>query len=161
MTDLNRTTCEPRPLERSEVTPIPKAPKVSKTARKAKKAQPMRDADRLFSLIVRSRGKCEIGVVAKCPSGALQCAHIISRRYRALRWDESNAVAACAGDHLWMTLHPLEWEAWVDEHIGADLHKHMKHRALSEPNPKLASVLTRLEQRWAVITRNRPDLEAS
>jgi hypothetical protein len=46
-------------------------------------------ADALFSKAVRSRGKCEMAGLfpkIKC-NGVLQCAHIISRRYRAIRWD--------------------------------------------------------------------------
>lgn len=111
----------------------------------------MAEADRLFSLIVRSRGKCEIGVVGKCPSGGLQCAHIVSRRYRAVRWDESNALCACAGCHHWMTVRPLEWERWCDENLGAETHAWLKQRALTERNPKVAEVTALLQKRWDAI----------
>ena len=70
-------------------------------------------ADALFSAAVRSRGVCEIaewGLAGPPCSGALQCCHIISRRYRAIRWDEDNALCGCQAHHTYYTHRPLEWE---------------------------------------------------
>ena len=151
-----------RPLQRSEVTPIPKAPKVTKTAKKrAKKDAPAAVADRLFGAIVRSRGECEIKATGKCPNGPLQCCHIVSRRYRAVRWEESNALAGCAGCHMFMTLRPLHWEQWVDEHLGYEFHVALKARAMGQPNPKLPAVVARLQARWDAIERSRPNEESA
>ena len=70
-------------------------------------------ADQLFSESVRSRGRCEVAEMfpkIHC-DGELQCSHIVSRRYHAVRWLEANAWCSCSGHHLYTTLHPLEWEA--------------------------------------------------
>jgi 5-methylcytosine-specific restriction endonuclease McrA len=72
----------------------------------------MRQADQLFSRIIRERdGRC-----MHCGTGSnLQCAHIISRSYKSIRTLEDNAVALCRSCHVRFTHRPLEWEAWVQE----------------------------------------------
>jgi hypothetical protein len=71
----------------------------------------MHQADVLFSKVVRSRGYCESD--RPNHSGNLQCAHIISRSYKAVRTDESNGLCLCQGCHMYFTHHPLEFEIWV------------------------------------------------
>jgi hypothetical protein len=69
-------------------------------------------ADKLFSEFVREQasGCWAFGERLLC-NGALQCCHIMSRRYRAIRWDyPANAVAMCGAHHTYYTHHPLEWE---------------------------------------------------
>lgn len=90
-------------------------------------------ADTEFSKWVRNRdGKC---VVApwfpniKC-NGNLQCCHIISRRYHAIRWSPDNAVAGCAAHHLYGTHHPLEWEQAVRK-AGID-YDNLRYCALND-----------------------------
>ena len=103
-----------------------------------------RQADKLFSLIVRSARKCaEIG----CASQTLQCAHIVSRSYRSVRWSEDNAVALCAGCHVYYTHHPLEWEQFVIRRMGAADYEALKARALAKWDGDLESVLVRLAAR--------------
>ena len=90
-------------------------------------------ADKAFSLWVRDRdGGCipSSWFPDIACNGNLQCAHVISRRYHAVRWDGANAVAACAAHHLYGTFHPLEWEAAV-QHAGIDLDD-LKYRALHD-----------------------------
>lgn len=71
-------------------------------------------ADRLFSLVVRSRGRCE-----KCgKADTLQTAHIISRRYVAIRTDEANAFCLCAACHYYFTDHPVEFASFVGLNRG-------------------------------------------
>lgn len=145
---LHRDTAE------REVTPRfkePKEPKAKTLRRKGK--TPLQEADRLFSLIVRARGECEVKQVSKCPSGPLQCAHIFSRRYRSIRFDEANALCACAGCHQWFTNRPLEWEDWLRARLGNDTYEWLRTRALTEPNPKLLAVIQRLRPRWEAIER--------
>jgi len=72
----------------------------------------LRRADAVFSQYIRHRdGRC-----MKCGSGErLQCAHIISRRYRGPRWDTGNAVCLCARCHTYYEHRPLEWQdEWSD-----------------------------------------------
>lgn len=74
-----------------------------------------RRADRLFSEKIRSRSVCELaGTVIKC-GGPLQCAHILSRRYHAIRWDEQNALCLCRDHHVYFTHRPFEWMRLMDQ----------------------------------------------
>jgi 5-methylcytosine-specific restriction endonuclease McrA len=72
-------------------------------------------ADAAFSLYIRERdGRC-----LNCSTrSGLQCAHLVSRRYRAVRWDPDNAVALCFRCHKGFTEHPVEWRAWVDDNLA-------------------------------------------
>ena len=104
-------------------------------------------ADKLFSELIRSRGRCELAVMrpeTKC-AGPLQCCHVVSRSYRAVRWDEMNALAGCAAHHLWFTHHPLEWE----RAIGETRWHHLRALALSAPPEKAADAVARLTNRGA------------
>lgn len=84
-------------------------------------------ADRLFSLIVRSAGRC-----ARCGSTQnLQCAHIVSRRFSATRCDFTNASCLCAGCHLRLTNEPFEHVAFFTERLGADEYADLRARALA------------------------------
>ena len=104
-------------------------PKKKKPNLKGKKKQ----ADQVFSLIIRSVGKC-----ANCDSTyRLQCAHIISRGYLNLRWDIRNAVCLCSSCHIFYTFRPLEWDDWVNERIGKDVHDGLKREAKAIHNGKI------------------------
>ncbi len=46
---------------------------------------------------------------------SLQCAHIIPRGYRQVRWDSRNAMTLCAKHHVYYEHRPLEWQAWINE----------------------------------------------
>lgn len=84
-------------------------------------------ADKMFSLAVRSRGSCE-----RCGESQykrLQCAHIMSRQYIAVRWDWSNALCLCAGCHYWGHAHPLEWDDFVIGKMGEDAYYELRRRA--------------------------------
>ena len=83
-------------------------------------------ADKLFADKVKSKGRCE-----KCKSrDYLQCAHIISRRYKQVRWDLDNAVTLCRGCHVYFTHHPIEWEDWVINRMGEENYQMLRTRAL-------------------------------
>lgn len=74
-----------------------------------------READRLFSLEVRSIGRCEAaGYRTHRCRGILQCAHVVGRRYRSTRWWKPNAIALCAGGHFYWTERPEEWRDFID-----------------------------------------------
>lgn len=85
-------------------------------------------ADRLISLIVRSRGFCE-----RCGRGpsevTLQCAHIFSRKYIAIRWSEKNLMCLCSGCHMWSHRHPVENMLWLEERFGLDYLKDLRTQA--------------------------------
>ena len=80
--------------------------------RPPKKPKYMERADKSFSKYIRNRDGC----CQKCGTTEfLQCAHIISRSYKAIRVDERNAVALCRSEHTYFTHRPLEWVEWVED----------------------------------------------
>ena len=53
-------------------------------------------------------------------TSSLQCAHIMGRRSKGTRWHPDNAVALCAGCHIYFTGHPLMFYDWLAAEIGQD-----------------------------------------
>lgn len=93
----------------------------AKTAKKKRKnpRKGLKDrADRGFAVFIRSRGACQAAGLdeIRC-AGHLQCAHIESRGFHALRWDEMNALALCGGHHAFYTNHPFLWGMFIAEHF--------------------------------------------
>ncbi len=84
--------------------------------------------DLLCGEICRSRGICEN---PKCRKMAgLQWAHIISRRYKQVRWDIDNCFCLCNGCHFYFTNRPIEWDMFVVSMIGEKKYEELKRRAL-------------------------------
>jgi hypothetical protein len=98
------------------------------------KTHAVREADRLFSIDIRSTGRC-IGTTSfwKGPefpcAGPLQCCHLFSRRYRNIRWDERNAVAMCAAHHRYFDTRPIERDTMMLEHLELD-YERLRREAL-------------------------------
>lgn len=66
-------------------------------------------ADKLVSLIVRLKGKCE-----KCGGvDNLQCAHIIGRNNHTLRFDLMNVLCLDSRCHRWAHDNPILFAEWV------------------------------------------------
>ena len=83
--------------------------------------------DLLFAGIIRERaGKCEETGSKYLP----QCAHLISRSYRATRWDFDNAICLSAARHRYYTDRPLEWEKFIEDKMGRARFEMLKTRAL-------------------------------
>ncbi len=95
------------------------------------------ECDRLFSLIVRSRGGCESG--RPNHAGNLQCAHGFSRRYLRTRWNTDNAWALCAGCHTFFTARPLEWDDWMLDRMGFESYWVLRPLAMSTDKTDLVS----------------------
>lgn len=98
-----------------------------------KRAAANRKADLLFAKHIReSASMCfAMGIEPTACNGNKQCCHVMSRRYRAIRWNEDNAVAMCAAHHMYFTHNPLEWEQFCrDEGIDWD---DLRHCALTCP----------------------------
>lgn len=69
-------------------------------------------ADKLFSLLIRKVGYCQLAGKDKIRcGGGLQCMHVITRGNKGIRWDPANAICGCAGHHVYYTHNP---EAWRD-----------------------------------------------
>lgn len=72
--------------------------------------------DELHSLHIRlrDRNRCRL-----CGSTSnVQCAHLISRRYKACRWSEENCWALCHGCHMRYTHDPLGWDDLCEKAAG-------------------------------------------
>jgi 5-methylcytosine-specific restriction endonuclease McrA len=70
----------------------------------------------------RDRSKC-----VKCSGTShLQWAHVMSRRYKALRWNPKNSMCLCAGCHLAWHHKPVESALWWVSWAGADTEKFLR-----------------------------------
>lgn len=105
-------------------------------------------ADRLFSLIIRSKGFCQCcGATSN-----LQCAHIISRKYSNTRTLEKNAFCLCAGCHMHFTHWPLEFSAFVEEKIGKYQYQALREIAHRTTKVNWPAEVARLKDVWASIS---------
>ncbi len=97
----------------------------------------LQKADKVFSLYIRQRdGRC-----VRCgKADGLQCMHIISRRYRAVRWNDLNAMAGCMACHVFYTHRPLEWIEFVDRIRGNGTWDRLRGKALDIPDWKALAV---------------------
>jgi len=86
--------------------------------KKFNKTKAKRKLDKLFSLKIRSYGKCLLakGFDKVHCGGQLQTAHIIGRSNLRLRWDLGNAWCICAGHHIYYTYHPEDWRDLLTAH---------------------------------------------
>lgn len=108
----------------------------------------MREADEYFSEYIRVRdGHC-IAQGWKFPcSGSLQCAHIITRSYKAIRTDPGNAVALCASHHRYVDLHPLEKADFFEERFPG-LQERLKKVALEYGKVDWAEQAAKYQRLW-------------
>ena len=86
-----------------------------------RKIPPMKYADKLWSIIIRSCGKCEL--VGKFPhvcAGALQGMHLDGRTNYDLRHELYNGICGCQGVHTFWTFRcktsvgQKEWERFLE-----------------------------------------------
>jgi len=126
-----------------------KKPQLKKTRKKPEKAKLVKKLDILFSQKIRERDR----YCVKCgKESGLQCAHLISRTYRHLRWDSHNAVSLCYSCHLfWAHRNPLEFVEWIQETFPEMYVYVMKERYKSEQSPSLES----LQELYEVLLNTR------
>jgi len=92
-------------------------------------------ADKRFSKETRALGMCMgkvkwLGPEFEC-KGPLQCAHIVSRRYLAVRWEDDNSLPLCAAHHMWLDTHPLEKDKQAIKWLGEDRFEELKNKAMA------------------------------
>jgi hypothetical protein len=85
----------------------------SKKERKPSRKKLKAEADRLFSLVIRTRDDWTCKACGSCFN--IQAAHLLSRRYLGTRFMETNCCALCQKCHMKFTYDPLAWEAWCEE----------------------------------------------
>jgi hypothetical protein len=103
----------------------------------------VKQADRVFSQIVRSRGACE-----RCfDSYELDCAHIFGRGFWPTRWDEDNALCLCRSCHRRAHDFPDAFMAWVEQRMGTEALDALRLKAHAPSKVDVEGVLTDLRQR--------------
>lgn len=134
-------TAIPKPARRSA-----KPKKRLRRQRKSTPAQLAREADRLWSRIIRYGGSCEAWAQQppKC-SGSLQGAHGFSRRYRNTRWLPINGFCLCAAHHTFFTHRFLEWQDWLRQTWGAEVYNELRLTALRAYKPDVKAALEALQ----------------
>jgi hypothetical protein len=105
-------------------------------AKRPTRTQLTKKADTLFSLLIRKRGKCE-----HCgKTDHLQCAHVITRSNRNLRWNEDNALCLCNYCHIfWNHKEPLEFAEWYKTNYPIRYAFLMREK--NKVNPDLGSTI--------------------
>ena len=145
-------TAIPKPARRAKVPWAHKRGRRPRRQRKSTPAQLARDADRLWSRMVRAKGSCEFLAGLYGPSttpllcsGALQAAHGISRRYRHTRWLLINGFALCQKHHMFWTHRPVEFEAWLRRAWGDSVYNDLQLIALRAFKPDVGAALEALK----------------
>ena len=106
---------------------IQRSPLIRRRANRGKKTSKRRrsrlalrrECDRVFAVAVKDRD----GWACRACGSHMhpQCAHLVSRRYHATRWDLLNAVCLCSGCHVRWTHDPIAWEDWCEERFPGRL----------------------------------------
>ena len=111
-----------------------------------------KQADRLFAAFIKRRdGGCQMVTYAapllgelRC-WGPLECAHLIRRGFKSIRWDPRNAVTLCAGHHAWSHQHPIAWRVWCDELRGEYVMRELLHKAYGLEKVDVAAIVEQLK----------------
>ena len=77
------------------------------------------NADKWFSDAIRLRANntCEhCGYV-----GRTECAHIVGRREKVLRWCSDNAISLCHTCHRRFTENPYDFVRWLAKYVGVPM----------------------------------------
>jgi len=84
----------------------------------------LRKADKVFSLWIKRRDgfTCQrCGAKHEEGSRGLHCAHFITRRNEATRFDPDNTDSICYGCHSFFHQHPEEHRKWKADRLGPEL----------------------------------------
>lgn len=74
--------------------------------------------DKIFADKVKAAGKCQLkGLDHISCNGNLQCMHIVSRKYKVLRWSNLNALAGCQAHHYWYTSNSWDWNELIRKYF--------------------------------------------
>ena len=104
--------------------------------------------DTLFSLIMRSKGRCDFCGKSRHVA-VLQCLHGFSRRYRGTRWEEDANFCLCSGCHVMFTYDPIAWDNWMRAVWGDEKYWEVRRRAQAITKPDKQAIYERLKARLA------------
>jgi hypothetical protein len=138
---------------------VEKAPKrIVRTCRPRRKrkgtlAAMKREADRLWSLIVRARAvACESPRAHAC-RGVCQGAHGFGRSYWNTRWLPINGFKLCQAEHVYFTHRPIQWRLFLVEAWGQGVYDELERLALRAQKPDVEKALADLRSEaflWGV-----------
>jgi hypothetical protein len=75
--------------------------------------------DAIFSALARERANQLCESTGRCGSEVqLECAHIVGRRNKAVRWHPLNALSLCHSEHRRFTENPLAFAEFVQSKLG-------------------------------------------
>lgn len=79
--------------------------------------------DIVFSQLVRERANwtCERcgRYFPEYSRRGIHCSHFYGRRAKSVRWHPLNAAAHCAGCHKYLESNPIEFQEWIQNHLGS------------------------------------------
>ena len=87
----------------------------------------VKKCDKIFSEAIKYRDHWRC--VETGATDNLQTAHVISRSYKAIRWDMDNAMCLSARRHAWYTYHPIEWRAFCVKYLGKQKYEALEKKA--------------------------------
>ena len=112
--------------------------------------------DALFSEFIRRRAILRTGGCERCLSlkydiqkdngsifpawKQLDCAHLISRWHKSIRWDEDAALGLCGGCHLWIDHEAEEKLELLKSKIGEEGYEMLQHRSRQIGKPDEAAI---------------------
>jgi hypothetical protein len=111
--------------------------------RKISKKTLKNKADKLFSLLIRKRGTCEMCGQDKKD---LQCAHVITRSTIHLRYDTRNSLCLCSGCHLRWHHSPLWAITWYKSVYPENAKYLLKQKNVIERNFDYQEVIDKLKK---------------
>lgn len=109
-------------------------------ARRKKRISLSKQADALWSKLVKLPGRCY-----SCASTErLQAAHGFSRRYRGTRWLPINGFPLCSMEHMYWTHRPLEFDEWLRIQWGQPVYDELRALALKKATPDFPAIIAAL-----------------
>ena len=91
-----------------------------------------KEADRLWSLIIRRNGLCVADGWHRTPvtcAGPVQAAHFIRRAKSGTRTDLDNGAPWCLAHHTWFDSHPADLIEFVNLVYGAGTYQRLQAKA--------------------------------
>jgi hypothetical protein len=123
--------------------------------RKLHKKYSQKLADKYFSLLIRLRGYCAAkGLDSIQCGGSLQCAHVVTRANKRLRYDERAALCLCAGHHRYYTTHADEWYwDFLPKYFAGQFHYVQRHRneTVRNNSGRLREIIDALDQQLTAL----------
>ena len=112
-------------------------------------------ADLVFGKYIRQRDeRCATCGSTETP----QCGHFVSRKYKATRWDETNANRQCSACNLWGSGRQWEHGKYIDAKYGEGTADALFRKA-NDPGFRLTADF--LQERIEYFTEKLKDLEKS